>query len=147
MAGLALAVLAGVGACSDSGDGGDEPAPDEACAPLPLEDGCAAGCPSSPDDVELFCPGGFKTTTRRSTECGGAYVMRNYGLGYTGYYFDEKGELVGIVAATDAGEGCTDGNGPITTTFGKTCRATGEPVDLCEGSAGSGGDGAGGNSQ
>lgn len=73
--------------------------------------------------------------------------MRNYGLGYSSYYFDENGELVGIVSATDVGESCAEGNGPITTTFGETCRATGEPVDLCEGSAGSGGDGAGGNRQ
>ena len=114
----------------------------DACAPLALAQGCGrADCPSSPDEVELFCGNDPKTTTRGSTECGGTYVMRNYGLGYTIYYFDEHDELVGIVQATDSGDGCEEGNGPITTTYGETCRATGDAVDLCEGNGGDGGAG------
>lgn len=158
MVGLAAALLAMAGGCEGSRDGVDDPAAggagagaggvrDDGCAPLPLEEGCTAGCPASPDDVQPFCTGDFRTTTRGSTECGGSYVMRNYGLGYSTYYFDENDELMGIVSATDAGDGCVEGNGPIKTTFGETCRATGEAVDLCEGSGGdgSGGDGTGGN--
>jgi hypothetical protein len=141
LVGLAVAVLAVVGGCNGSSDGVGDPgvggagaggARDDGCAPLPLEKGCTDGCPSSPDDVQLFCPGDFRGTTRGSTECGGSYVMLNYGTGYSRYYFNENDELVGIESATDAGDGCIEGNGPITSTFGETCRVTGEPVDLCE---------------
>ena len=154
--GLLLLAAALMGACSESGDGVDGAGAggaggagdvgDEACAPRPLEEGCTAGCPSSPDDVQLFCTSDFRTTTRGGTECGGTYVKLDYGLGYTTYYFDANDELVGRVSATDKGSGCMAGNGPITTTFGETCRAIGEAVDLCEddGGGGAGGDGAGG---
>jgi len=142
LVGLATAVLAVAGGCGGSGDGVDDEgasgaggARDDGCAPLPLEKGCTDGCPSTPDDVQLFCPGDFRGTTRGSTECG-SYVMLNYGLGYSRYYFNQNDELVGIESATDAGDGCIEGNGPITTTFGETCRVTGEAVDLCGGSAG-----------
>ena len=158
LVGLVVTVLALAGGCAGSGEGADDAgaggggaggARDDGCAPLPLEEGCTAGCPSSPDDVQLFCTGDFRTTTRGITECGGSYVKVNYGLGYSTYYFDQNDVLVGKVSATDAGGGCTEGNGPITTTFGETCRATGEAVDLCAGSAGgggAGGNGAGGDS-
>jgi hypothetical protein len=71
-------------------------------------------------------------------------VNLDYGLGYTRYYFDENDALVGILSATDAGEGCMEDNGPITTTFGETCRPTGNAIDLCEDGAGGAGGAAGG---
>ena len=114
---------------------------DDGCAPLPLAEACEDGCPASPDEVQLFCTSDFRTTTRGLTECGGTYVHLNYGLGYTTYYFDENDALIGILRASDAGDGCEESNGPITTTYGETCRATGDAVDLCEGSAGAGGAG------
>ena len=69
--------------------------------------------------------------------------MRDYGLGYTRYYFDKNDKLVGMVEATDVGDGCMKDGGPITTTYGETCRGTGDSVDLC-GASDDGGGGAGG---
>lgn len=110
----------------------------EPCAIEDLAQHCASSsCPESPDDVVPFCANDdFRGTTRSATECGGTLVSINYGLGYTDFYFDQDGALVGIVSLSDVGRECSDGHSTLVTQFGETCAAVGEPEDVCEGAPG-----------
>lgn len=115
-----------------AGAGGAPPDPFQVpCEIGDLAEYCAdRSCPESPDDVQPVCSARARTT-RSDTDCDGTVVSIQRGLGWTSYYFDATGALMGIHTTSDKGTECADGHTTLVRQQGEICAFVGTSEDLC----------------